>query len=179
MRLGIAPDGDVSPEQKQLFDKLQNSRRGKIAAPFQVLAQTPQLADAVSNLGAEIRYNTALPSRLRELAILTVAATSGSGVEWRGHEPLARQFGAREDELRYALFGGHLPNCADAANLIDAVRSLLTTGNFQNPDEFVTAFGKEQTTELVVLVGYYRMLAMVMAVGDVDSDISAELSGVS
>lgn len=173
MRLGVAPDGEISVAQKQFFDRLKNSPRGKVAAPFQVLAETPELANAVSNVGHEIRFRTSLEPRLRELAILTVAASSGSGVEWNGHEPLARKAGAKEEEVRYARGDATPPPCDAAEATINAARSLLDTGTIENADTFVTRFGRQHSTELVVLVGYYKLLAMVMAVGGVDRDIAA------
>lgn len=172
MRIGVTPEQDLSPEQKKLFEGLENSPRGKVAIPFQVLAETPHLARAVGDLGAEIRYETTLTARFRELAILAVAATCDSGVEWVGHKPLALRADAAEDEINYAFDGRAQPACKDAMSIIDAVRALVNDGNIRDPDSFISQFGRSQTNELVVLVGYYRMLAMVMAVSGVDFSLA-------
>lgn len=168
MRIGVRDSETLSAEQRAFFNSLENGPRGKVALPFRVLAEVPALATAVSAVGAELRYGSTLAPRLRELAILAVAAAARSGIEWRAHEPLARSAGAGEEEIRYAADASVAPAAEDAKLVVDAVRELMTTGALSCADDVIAALGRRQTTELVVAVGYYRLLAMAMAVAGND-----------
>ena len=57
------------------------------------------MGTAQQELGAAIRYRTALTDRMRELAILLVAARWDSAFERESHEAIARALGFTDDEL--------------------------------------------------------------------------------
>jgi hypothetical protein len=54
-----------------------------------VLLRSPELADTVQRVGAHLRFNSSLPARLNELAIIINARHWGSKYEWYAHRPLA------------------------------------------------------------------------------------------
>src|SRR5437016_5410845 len=102
---------DVSPEaldihQRALYDAITAGPRaqgpqrfrlvddhGRLTGPFAVMLVAPRVGEPLSRLGEAIRYETSLPARVREVAILIVAARWRSEFEWYAHEAIARDVG--------------------------------------------------------------------------------------
>src|SRR5438094_99629 len=79
----------MSPAQKRVHDAIASGPRGGVRGPFGVLLRSPELADRVQKVGEHLRFNSSLPARLNELAILINARFWGSKYEWYAHRPLA------------------------------------------------------------------------------------------
>ena len=62
---------------------------GRLIGPFGIWNIAPNVGDAVQNVGVAVRYNTSLPARVREIAILAVGAAYRANFEWYAHAPLA------------------------------------------------------------------------------------------
>ena len=63
------------------------------------MLRSPAVGTAQQELGAAIRYRTGFTDRMRELAILLVAAHWDSAFERESHEAIARAIGFSDDEL--------------------------------------------------------------------------------
>ena len=174
-RLPRLTPSDLDAARRALFDTIVASRRaggtaltgpdGSLAGPFNALLYRPELGDAVQRVGAALRFSGGLPDRLRELAILTVAAAWGSRFEASAHEPVALAAGATAEQLDDVRCG-HEPNGLDDAERagLSLVRALLRDRRVDAPTHAaaVAALGHAGTVELVVLVGYYQLLAGVL-----------------
>lgn len=140
---------------------------GRLLGPFNAMLVSPAVGHALQGLGAAIRYRTSLPDRVRELAILTVAAYRDSDFEWYAHEPLARTAGVSEPELAALRSGGPGGDGGlGPADLLvrQCVESLLAQRDLSDRDfdELKNLVGVTGIVELVTLVGYYDLLAMSM-----------------
>src|SRR5436190_16207666 len=92
----------MSPAQKRVHDAIASGPRGGVRGPFGVLLRSPELADRVQKVGEHLRFNSSLPARLNEMAILINARFWESKYEWTAHKPLALKGGLAEpivDEL--------------------------------------------------------------------------------
>jgi 4-carboxymuconolactone decarboxylase len=138
---------------------------GRLLGPFNAMLFNPQLGDPLQGLGAALRYRTSLSDRQRELAILLIAATLESGFEWFAHEPLARAAGVGDGVIA-ALAAGTEPTALEPedAVVLRSVDALLDGGDLDDEryHDLHSVFGDAGCVELVVLVGYYRMLAMLL-----------------
>ena len=142
---------------------------GSMVGPFGLMLQAPQLGGPLQELGAAVRFETSLSDRAREVAILTVAAVTDSAYERYAHEGIGRMVGLSDAELdgirtrEFAHGAGVDPveamTCAVAARLAEH-RSL----DDHDYSAAVAVLGEQQLLELVVLVGYYVMLAQMMSV---------------
>jgi 4-carboxymuconolactone decarboxylase len=125
----------------------------------------PEMGDPMQALGAAIRYRTSLEDGSRELAILVVAAMLDSAFEWFAHEPLARAAGVTEETIS-AIAEGRDPPDLDArdATIYEAVRTLVSDGDLSDVHytELSAQLGPTGCVEVVGLVGYYRMLALIL-----------------
>ena len=67
--------------------------KGLIRGPFNVWLRSPDLGDRLQKVGEYVRYNSSLPLRLNEFAILIPARHWTSQYEWYAHHPLAVKAG--------------------------------------------------------------------------------------
>lgn len=70
-----------------------------LAGPYNVMLRSPVFADRMKRLLDYLRFETSLPKRLNEFAILIQGQLWTSQVEWYAHYPLALKGGT-------ARFGG-------------------------------------------------------------------------
>src|SRR5258708_21373176 len=98
----LAPE-QLTPEQQKLIQALMAGPRGGGEAgpeavqkmlnrgPFNAWLRSPELGERLQKVGQYIRFNTALPLRLHEFAILITARHWSSQHEWDAHLPLQPQ----------------------------------------------------------------------------------------
>ncbi|MGW6007456.1 carboxymuconolactone decarboxylase family protein [Streptomyces sp. NPDC055210] len=172
----LHPDG-LSPAQRLLYEEITGGPRsdgpqlfaltdaeGRLNGPFNAMLLSPRLGRDLQGLGAAIRYRTDLSPRVRETAILVVAAVWDSDFERYAHEPLARAAGLTEAEVR-ALREGADPGFSDPLERAawSAVRALATPSDPLDDDWYAAAraaLGEAALFELSTLVGYYATLAL-------------------
>jgi len=63
----------LSPEQREVHEQITSGPRGGVYGPLGVWLWRPELASRAQALGRYCRYDSSLPPRLSELAILTTA----------------------------------------------------------------------------------------------------------
>ena len=153
--------------QKAVHDAIAGGPRGDVRGPFPVLLHSPQIADHVQKLGAYIRFESGLPDRLRELAILVTARFWRAEFEWFAHHGLARQAGISGAAIEAIRTGGR-PRFEDPAEAaVYAFCTALHEDHRVADDVYARVqdlLGQEALTDLVAMSGYYTMLAMTLNV---------------
>ena len=143
---------------------------GSLAGPFNALLLAPALGDALQQLGAAVRYRTALSDREREIAILMVAAHWNSAFERSAHESVGRAAGLTDAELASVRAGAaleladpHERACAEAVGAMIA-------GDIDDAlwAELRATLDESTLFELSTLVGYYATLALQLRIFRVD-----------
>ena len=86
----------MKPEQRAVYAQTVAGRRGSVPANVLVWLKNPDLAARAQKLGELIRYDTSMPPRLSELAILVVAKHWRTPYEWAVHAVEARKAGVNE-----------------------------------------------------------------------------------
>lgn len=174
-RLDAFRPDDLTAEQRELYDRLLDSARatgsrpfpladeeGRLRGPFNGMLLSPDLGNALQELGTVVRFGTGFTPRQKELAILAVAAHERSEYEWAVHSHAALQAGITEEQIAAVRTGADCPldDPVEAAVLATA-RELAASGDLTD-DSFTAATGVLGLTrlyELVTLVGYYRLVA--------------------
>jgi alkylhydroperoxidase family enzyme len=140
---------------------------GRLEGPFNAMLVSPGVGHALQDLGAAVRYRTSFSDRAREIAILALAVLRRSDFEWYAHERVGRRAGLSEDELSALLSGADPASLSSEESLLlRTTRILATTGDLDD-EAFAAAedgLGREQLAELIVLVGYYDLLALSLRV---------------
>ncbi|SCB19194.1 4-carboxymuconolactone decarboxylase [Cupriavidus alkaliphilus] len=137
----------------------------------------PGLANRAQALGQYCRYDSSLPPRLSELAILVMARTWMSEFEWWAHKPIALKAGVAEEVVE-AIRTGQEPvfGNEDEQVIYEFLTVLHATRNV--PDALyqraMVVLGKDRVVDLVGLAGYYTLISMTINVfGVVPPDGSA------
>jgi 4-carboxymuconolactone decarboxylase len=179
-RLAPLPPEDMTTEQRELYESIVASRSagssglvsadGSLRGPFGPMLLAPRLGSALSDVGAAVRFGSSLEGRVRELAILAVAAHHRCAFEWVAHERIARGLGMTPTELT-AIAGRDASEWTDPAERA-AHRLVLTLLDRDTVDDELfdgvsESLGMTGVAELVILVGYYASLALLMGTYEV------------
>jgi 4-carboxymuconolactone decarboxylase len=179
-RLDLIPPAELAPAQRDLYDAITGGPRasqagtvpitdadGRLLGPFAVMLLSPELGNAMQQVGARIRFGTALTGRERELAILTVAGALNSEFERLAHVPAARRLGLTEPQIDAALAGRTADDLSDDEAMVGRLALAMTVDRTLSDEDYsdgVAALGRERLAELTWLVGYYSALALSLAV---------------
>ncbi|MEU4486776.1 carboxymuconolactone decarboxylase family protein [Streptomyces purpurascens] len=176
---GLLP-GELDQQQTEVYRAITGGPRvagpqafsltdeeGRLRGPFNAMLLSPPVGLAVQAVGAAVRYESVLTDRVREMAILVVAAEWGSAFEREAHEAVGRTRGLTEAELRTLRAGGlpDLPDPAERAALL-ATAALTQDGALSDQEYYdtVAVWGERGLFELTTLVGYYALLALQLRV---------------
>jgi len=179
-RLDLIHPAELAPAQRALYDAITGGPRagqagtvpitdadGRLLGPFAVMLLSPEVGNAMQQVGAKIRFGTALTGRERELAILSVAGVLRSDFERLAHEPAARALDLAQPQINAAL-AGRIPDGlpADEAMVCRLARLMAADRTLSDEDysDGLAALGRERLAELTWLVGYYGALALALAV---------------
>ncbi len=179
-RLPIIQSQDLTPAQQRIFDSVTGGKRktvsstgspvteeGGLRGPFNALLYSPILGDAVQRVGEAVRFEGTLPAQLRELAILTVAAEWQANFEWWAHEKIARDVGL-DEALITGVKTGTLPaTVATAQQMVYGFAREVIEHHRVSDERYsavVAMFGEAAVVELVILLGYYTLVAMTLNV---------------
>ncbi len=179
-RLPRFREEEMSPAQRELYDRFRTGPRVAPDSPFTLLHPdggligppnawllSPALGGVLEQLGGTVRFKLALSDRCREIAILLVGYHRASAFELYAHRPAGRAAGLSEGEIDGLAVppGPTFPDPTERA-VHAATRAMLRTGTLTDAEfaAAVTALGTSGLFELVVLVGYYQLVATQLAV---------------
>jgi 4-carboxymuconolactone decarboxylase len=180
MRLAVLSSEEMTPDQVGLYREILAGPRGQgpraiqlsdgtggLAGPFNAMLYAPSVGRALQELGAAIRFRAKLTPRIREMAILVVAQAWDCGYERVSHEPIGREAGLTDQEIK-ALRADEDPDFTDDAERVahSVVRALTGPADLDDRDyaAAIDALGEEILVELTTLVGYYATLALQMRI---------------
>ncbi len=155
---------DLHESHRPIYDSVVASR-GTISGPFRIWLHSPEFADRAQRLGQFVRYDTSLPARLSELAILVCARFMDCQVEWSLHEQAALDGGLAVDvvdairERRVPAFGSE-----DERAVYNFTGELLESRSVEDHTFANTRshLADAQLVELTGLIGYYCTVAMTL-----------------
>lgn len=162
-----SPD-TMNAEQLAVYEDIVSGPRGTLVGPLRAALHNPALADRWQQLGRVLRFETSLPGRLNELAILVTARRWNSVVEWAIHSRDAARFGLAETVIE-SIRIGEIPHFGDdvsAAEIYEYARQLVATGDVEQElyDAVKDRWGEIGVVELAAVVGYYSMVALTLNV---------------
>ena len=166
-RLPRLPMEKLNAQQKAAAAAICAGPRGDVRGPFVPMLRSPGLTVPTQALGAYIRWGVKVPFRLAEMAGLMAARDWSSQYEWTVHVPHALKGGLSPDTIK-ALSECRRPDKMkkDEAIVYDFVNELLKNRSVSDTTYAlaVKRFGEECVVDLIGVVGYYAMIAMLMNV---------------
>ena len=76
-----------------MLEHVLSGPRAGADGPFNVLLRSPEMGDLAQQFGAAMRFNSSVPRKLNELAIIITARYWTSQFEWQAHHRAALQAG--------------------------------------------------------------------------------------
>ncbi len=157
----------LNPSQKTMVNDLLSGTRTALNGPFNVLLRSPEMGNIAQKLGEYIRFRTAVPRKLNEMAILMTAKAWASQYEWYAHKSLALETGlspAVADDIQAGRRPARLQ--ADEAVVYDFCTELREKHRVSDATykAAVTLLGERGVVDLIALMGYYDLVSMVLNV---------------
>ena len=140
--------------------------------------RSPELAARITAMSDYLRWNTEFPARLTEFVILLTARQWNSHWIWRGHYKLAMK-GGLDPQIGADLAAGRRPVAMqeDEAVLFDLATQIyrdkaVTDATYEAAR---AKFGERGIVELIGLMGYYDLVAMLLLTGNAVPPQDAEV----
>ena len=184
-RLAPVTFDDLNDEQRVLWDNITTGPRanpdrphgglagedGALIGPFNALFQSPQVGDAVQQLGAALRYGTSLPADLLEVAILTVGGEWRANFEFWAHARLGAAAGVPQTAID-AIRDGETPQFEDPRHetVYAFGRELIETKRVSDARyaALKDLVGERGVFEVASVMGYYALVSIALNTFDVD-----------
>jgi 4-carboxymuconolactone decarboxylase len=151
--------------QKKAIAEFTAARKTGISGPFVPLLRSPEVMNRARAMGDYLRFNSVLPPRLSEFAILITARYWTQNYEWDAHNQLALQGGLSPDIIK-AIADGRRPDkmAADEEALYTFCDELHRNQSISDATyaRAVSTFGEQGVIDIVGISGYYTLLAMVL-----------------
>lgn len=165
MRLKLLSPGEMSADQKSIYDESVASKRGRPPEPMMAWLASPEMARHATRLGAFLRYDTTLSPAHAELAILVTARHWTAHFEWYAHKKMALAAGL-DPAIIDAIKNRCTPSFQDARQRViyDVARSLHEGHELSRLlyDEAEQVLGAQGLVEVIGLCGYYTMVSMTL-----------------
>jgi 4-carboxymuconolactone decarboxylase len=159
----------LSDKQKPLGEQIVKVSRVGLAGPYNPMLRSPVFGQKMFDLLYYLRWQTSVPLKLNEFAILIIGRQWRSQVEWFAHVPLAIKAGLSQDiiaELKANKRPSNMP--PEEAVVYDFVTE-LTTAHVVSDETFNRArqlLGEQQIVDLTAVAGTYITVAMILAMSE-------------
>jgi 4-carboxymuconolactone decarboxylase len=157
----------LNPEQKKWAELISAPPRNAkfVNPPYRAYITNPDLANRLTALSEYLRWNTSLPPRLSELAILITARQWTAQYEWYAHYPLALK-GGLDPKIADAIADGKRPDGMkeDETALYDLASELYRDRKVSDPvyKAALGQFGERGIMDIIGIIGYYDLVSMTL-----------------
>lgn len=166
-RMPALPANSMNAEQQAVAVAFKEQRGQDIDGPFLPLIRSPEIFKAANHLGRYLRFECAIPQRLKEMAILITARRWTQQYEWFTHRQVAIHAGLAED-VANAIAEGRLPTALgdEEAAVYAFCTELHGNGQVSDPTyaRIKALYGEQGVVDLCAICGHYSLLAMVLNV---------------
>ena len=152
----------LDAEGQEIYDRIRKDRNiPNVPLQFRALLHSPKAAGYLTSMGAQLRFQSAMPENLKELAIILIARELNSGIEWTGHAVLAAKAGVSAASIE-AIRTKKAPAGLAAEEQAIARFVLELLRNRAVPDDAYAAvhklLGTKGVVDLTLTCSYYTAL---------------------
>jgi 4-carboxymuconolactone decarboxylase len=154
----------LNDQQKPFADEILKVSSIGISGPYNMMLRSPVMGQRMFAMLDYLRFNTSVPKRLNEFAILIQARLWTSQVEWTAHYPLALKAGLAQSVADDLKVGKRPSNMQpDEAAVYDlsmelAANHVVSDATFKKAREL---FSDQQIVDVITVSGVYITLAML------------------
>jgi len=159
----------LTAEQQKMATILKTPPRNSEinTGPFNAYARSPGLGLLLLQVSDYVRFNSSLPPRLSEFAIMIAARQWSQPYEWRAHYPLAIK-GGLDRQILVDLGAGTRPQGMkeDETALYDFCTELYRDKDVSDAafKAALAKFGERGIMDLIGIIGYYDIASMALIV---------------
>ena len=159
----------LNEQQRPVAEEIMKVSSVGLGGPYNPMLRSPVMADRMFKLLDYLRFNTSVPRKLNEFAILIQARLWTSQIEWYAHYPLAIKAGLAES-VAADLKEGKRPASMqpDEAAVYDLCME-ASTKHFVSDATFKRArelFTEQQVVDLITVSGTYASVAMLANIAE-------------
>jgi 4-carboxymuconolactone decarboxylase len=149
---------------KEIYDRIRRDRNSKeVGFQFRALLQSPEAAGHLTSMGAELRFKSAIPDDLKELAIIVVAREWSSDIEWTAHAALAAKAGVKPEVIEaIRTRKSEIAFSEPQRTVVEFVQQLMRDKNVSD-QTFAAAqqlLGTRGVVDLTLTCSYYTAINM-------------------
>jgi 4-carboxymuconolactone decarboxylase len=159
----------LDEKQKPLGEQIMKVSSVGLGGPYNPMIRSPVLGQRLYDLFYYLRWQTSVPTKLNEFAILIIGRQWRSQVEWFAHAPLAAKAGLSADLIADLKAGERPSGMAEDEALVYVFVTELTTTKKVSDETFArakTIFNDQQIVDLTAVSGNYVMVAMMLAMAE-------------
>jgi len=159
----------LSDAQKPLAEQIMKVSSVGLSGPYSPLLRSPVLGQRMFDLLYYLRWNTSVPLRLNEFAIIIVGRHWRSQVEWFAHAPLAIKSGLAPEVVADLKANKRPANMKPDEELVyDFVTELIekkavSDATFKRAR---ASMSEQQVVDLTMVTGTYVSVAMLLAMAE-------------
>jgi 4-carboxymuconolactone decarboxylase len=154
----------LNEQQKPFADEIMKVSSIGITGPYNMMLRSPVMGERMFAMLDYLRFNTSVPRRLNEFAILIEARLWTSQLEWTAHYPLALKAGLAQsvaDDLKVGKRPASMQT--DEAAVYDILVELakdhvVSDATFKKAR---AVFSDQQIVDVITVSGVYITLAML------------------
>ena len=159
----------LNDQQRPLGEQIMKVSSVGLGGPYNSMLRSPIFGQKMFDLLYYLRWQTSVPLRLNEFAILITGRLWRSQVEWLAHAPLAIKAGL-SPQIVADLKANRRPDSMqpDEAAVYDFVMELSTKHEVSD-ETFARAkkvLGEQQVVDLTAVTGTYVTVAMILAMAE-------------
>ena len=155
--------------QKALGEQVVKVSSIGLGGPYNPMLRSPVLGQRLFDLFHYLRWETSVPIKLNEFAIIIIARQWRSQVEWLAHAPLAEKAGLALEIVAELKANRRPSNMQEAEAVVYDFVTELTTAHKVSNETFARAkkvFSEQQIVDLTAVAGNYVMVAMMLAMAE-------------
>jgi 4-carboxymuconolactone decarboxylase len=159
----------LDEKQKPLGEQIMKVSSVGLGGPYNPMIRSPVLGQRLFDLFYYLRWQTSVPTRLNEFAILIIGRQWRSQVEWYAHAPLAAKAGLSPDIIAELKTGTRPSGMAEDEGVVYDFVTELTSTQKVSDETYARAkkvFGDQQIVDLTAVAGNYVMVAMLLAMAE-------------
>jgi 4-carboxymuconolactone decarboxylase len=159
----------LNDAQRPLGEEIMKISSVGLGGPYNPLMRSPVLGQRLFDLFHYLRWETSVPLRLNEFAIIIIARQWRSNVEWFAHAPLAAKAGLKAEIIAELKEGKRPSGMAEDETVVYDFVTELTTGQKVSDETYARAkkvFNDQQIVDLTAVAGNYVLVAMMLAMAE-------------
>ncbi|HTC64607.1 MAG TPA: hypothetical protein VK709_17335 [Candidatus Saccharimonadales bacterium] len=154
----------LNDQQKPFADEVLKVSSIGITGPYNMMLRSPVMGQRMFSLLDYLRFNTSVPRKLNEFAILIQGRLWTSQVEWSAHYPLALKAGLPQSVADDLKVGKRPASMAPDEEAVYDFCMELSTKHFVSDATFKkirAVFNDQQIVDLIGVTGTYITAAML------------------